>query len=197
MVLLQAIRQTRQVVIPLWAAHSGLSPTASSVIYGIAGLIDLITFYPAGKVMDRHGRRWVAVPCAAVLGISFAAMPFTPAAGTLALTAMIIGIGNGIGSGIVMTLAAGTSPEIGRPKFLGLWRELSDAGQGTGPLILSAVTAAAGLTAGITVTGVAGFAAAAALWSFIPRRPRPPRRQHERPLPAPAQPPASRRRHTP
>lgn len=192
-VLLQAIRQTRQVVIPLWAAHIGLSPTASSVIYGIAGLIDLMTFYPAGKVMDLNGRRWVAVPCAAVLGISFVVMPFTHAASTLTLTAVIMGFGNGIGSGIVMTLAADTSPEIGRPKFLGLWRELSDAGQGTGPLILSAVTAAAGLAAGITVTGVAGFAAAAAMWRFIPRRPRLASRQHERQPPAPAEPSASRR----
>ena len=63
-VLLQAIRQTRQVVIPLWGAHIGLSPTANSVIYGIAGFIDVLTFYPAGKVMDLYGRRWVAVPCA-------------------------------------------------------------------------------------------------------------------------------------
>ena len=51
-VLLQAIRQTRQVVIPLWAAHIGLSPTANSLIYGTAGLVDVSTFYPAGKVMD-------------------------------------------------------------------------------------------------------------------------------------------------
>ncbi|HLK77142.1 MAG TPA: MFS transporter [Streptosporangiaceae bacterium] len=196
-VLLQAIRQTRQVVIPLWAAHIGLPPTASSVIYGIAGLIDLMTFYPAGKVMDLHGRRWVAVPCAAVLGISFVVMPFTHAASTLTLTAVIMGFGNGIGSGIVMTLAADTSPEIGRPKFLGLWRELSDAGQGTGPLILSAVTAVAGLAAGITVTGVAGFAAAAAMWSFIPRPPRPAKRHYERQLPAPAAPSASRRQQRP
>jgi MFS family permease len=35
--LLSAIRQARQVVIPLWAAHIGLSPTANSVIYGAAG----------------------------------------------------------------------------------------------------------------------------------------------------------------
>jgi len=195
-VLLQAIRQTRQVVIPLWGAHIGLSPTANSVIYGIAGFIDLLTFYPAGKVMDLHGRRWVAVPCAAVLGISFLVMPFTHAVGTLALTAMIMGFGNGIGSGIVMTLAADTSPEIGRPKFLGLWRELSDTGQGIGPLILSAVTAVAGLTAGITVSGVVGFAAAAAMWAFIPRRPRLTTRQHRR-LPTPAKPSTSKRRQTP
>jgi MFS family permease len=171
-VLLSAIRQTRQVVIPLWAAHIGLSPTANSIIYGIAGLIDVATFYPAGKVMDTYGRRWVAVPSAAVLGISFILMPFTHAALTLTLAAMIMGFGNGIGSGIVMTLSADVSPEIGRPTFLGLWRELSDAGTGIGPLILSGVTAVAGLIEGITVSGVVGFAAAVTLWAFIPRRPR-------------------------
>src|SRR5579863_2373597 len=187
-VLLQAIRQTRQVVIPLWASHIGLSPTANSVIYGIAAFIDVITFYPAGKVMDTRGRRWVAVPCTAILGASFVAMPFTHAAVTLTLTAMIMGFGNGIGSGIVMTLAADTSPEIGRPKFLGLWRELSDAGQGLGPLILSGVTAVAGLMTGITATGAVGFAAAAAMWRFIPGRPRPAKRQ----LLAPAEPSASK-----
>jgi MFS family permease len=83
---------------------------------------------------------------------------------------MLMGFGNGIGSGIVMTLSADVSPEIGRPTFLGLWRELSDTGQGVGPLILSGVTAVAGLVAGIIASGLVGFAAAAVLWVFIPRR---------------------------
>jgi MFS family permease len=168
--LLSAIRQTRQVVIPLWAAHIGLSPTANSVIYGIAGAIDALTFYPAGKVMDVYGRRWVAVPCVIIMGISFVLMPLTRGAITLACTAMIMGFGNGIGSGIVNTLAADISPAIGRPTFLGIWRELADAGAGVGPVILSAVTAAAGLGAGIVVSGFVGFAAAAALWAWIPKR---------------------------
>ena len=103
-VLLQAIRQTRQVVIPLWAAHIGLSPTANSLIYGTAGLVDVSTFYPAGKVMDLYGRRWVAVPCTLVLGLSFVLMTATHSALTLTLVAMLMGFGNGIGSGIVMTL---------------------------------------------------------------------------------------------
>ena len=166
--LLSAIRQTRQVVIPLWAAHIGLSPTASSVIYGIAGAIDVLTFYPAGKVMDVYGRRWVAVPSAIIMGVAFLLMPLSHGAITLAFTAMIMGFGNGIGSGIVMTLAADISPEAGRPTFLGIWRELADAGSGVGPVILSAVTAIAGLASGIAVSGSVGFAAAAALWTWVP-----------------------------
>jgi MFS family permease len=168
--LLSAIRQTRQVVIPLWAAHIGLSPTANSIIYGIAGAVDVLTFYPAGKVMDTYGRRWVAVPCVLILGVSFMLMPLTHSAVTLTLAAMVMGFGNGIGSGIVMTLAADTSPAVGRPTFLGLWRELADAGSGIGPLILSAVTAAAGLAVGIVISGGVGFVAAAVLWAFVPAR---------------------------
>ncbi len=167
--LLSAIRQTRQVVIPLWAHHIGLSPTTSSIIYGVAGGIDALTFYPAGKVMDVHGRRWVAVPCVIVMGISFLLMPLTHGALTVALVAMVMGFGNGIGSGIVMTLGADASPAVGRPTFLGIWREFADAGAGVGPVILSAVTAAAGLAIGIVASGGIGFLAAAALWVWIPR----------------------------
>jgi MFS family permease len=169
--LLSAIRQTRQVVIPLWAHHIGLSPTTTSIIYGVAGGIDALTFYPAGKVMDVRGRRWVAVPSAIVMGISFVLVPLTHGPVTLALVAMVMGFGNGIGSGLVMTLGADASPAIGRPTFLGIWRELSDAGSGAGPLILSAVTALAGLAAGIIFSGGVGFLAALALWMWIPRRP--------------------------
>ena len=103
--------------------------------------------------MDQHGRRWVAVPCTLILGLSFVLMTTTRSALTLTLVAMLMGFGNGIGSGIVMTLSADVSPEMGGPTFLGLWRELSDTGQGIGPLILSGVTAVAGLAAGSSSAG--------------------------------------------
>jgi MFS family permease len=169
--LLSAIRQTRQTVIPLWASHIGLSPTDSSIIYGIAGAIDALTFYPAGKVMDVHGRRWVAVPCVLIIATAFMLMPLTHGMLTLVLVSMLMGFGNGIGSGIVMTLAADVSPAVGRLTFLGVWRELADAGAGLGPLILSAATGLGGLGFGIDISGGVGFAAAAALWRWIPRSP--------------------------
>jgi len=60
--LVAAVRSTRQAVIPLWADHLALEPSVASLIYGLAGGIDMLVFYPAGKVMDEKGRRWVAVP---------------------------------------------------------------------------------------------------------------------------------------
>ncbi len=167
-VLLSAIRQTRQIVIPLWAHHIGLSSASASMIYGIAGAIDAATFYPAGKVMDHYGRRAVAVPCTVVMCVSFLLMPLTHGFTTLVLVSLLMGMANGIGSGIVMTLGADVSPSVGRPTFLGLWRELADAGSGIGPVILSTVTAAWTLGGGIVVSGLVGLAAAAALWRWIP-----------------------------
>jgi MFS family permease len=168
--LLSAIRSTRQVVIPLWATHIGLDPAQSAVIYGIAGVVDAAIFYPAGYVMDRFGRRWIAVPCVLIMGVSFVLMPLTHAAVSLALVSLIMGFGNGIGSGIVNTLGSDASPAVGRPTFLGIWRELADGGSAIGPLILSLVTGIAGLAVGIVASGFVGFAAAAALARWVPKR---------------------------
>ncbi|WP_370962476.1 MFS transporter [Amycolatopsis sp. cg9] len=93
--LLSAIRQTRQTVVPLWAAHIGLSPTTGSIIYGVAGAVDALTFYPAGKVMDRYGRHWVAVPATLVLGTSFLLMPLAGGATLLTVAAMVMASATG------------------------------------------------------------------------------------------------------
>src|SRR5699024_45988 len=44
---LTALRASRTAVIPLWAEHIGLSPAQASLIYGVAGAVDLIMFYPS------------------------------------------------------------------------------------------------------------------------------------------------------
>lgn len=173
--LVAAIRATRQAVVPLWAEHLGLSPTASSVIYGIAGGVDMLVFYPAGKVMDIFGRRWVTVPSMLVMGLSMMAIPLTQGAATLCLVSCVLGFGNGIGSGMIMTLGADYSPDLGRAQFLGIWRELSDAGSTVGPAVLSAVTAALALGPGIVVSGAVGLAAAAVMWRSVPPKQHPPR----------------------
>jgi len=169
--LLSAIRQSRQVVIPLWATHIGLDESQASIIYGIAGAIDAATFYPAGKVMDRFGRKAVAVPCMVFMGLSFVLMPLSSGFVSLMLVGLLMGFANGIGSGIIMTLGADVSPSVGRPTFLGLWREFADAGAGIGPVLLSLLTAVASLSVGVIATGCIGFAAAAAMWRWIPTPP--------------------------
>jgi MFS family permease len=169
--LVSAVRASRQAVIPLWAEHLGLDATTTSVIYGLSGAVDMLVFYPAGKVMDRRGRAAVAVPSMLIMAAALLLMPWTGSAVTLLLTALLVGFGNGIGSGMIMTLGADYSPSPGRAQFLGVWRFLSDIGSSSGPALLSGVTVVAPLGAGIMVTGLLGTAAAAVLWYWIPRTP--------------------------
>src|SRR5699024_12732069 len=97
-------------------------------------------FYPAGSLMDRKGRRVVAVACLTGLTIGGAVVPFTTSSVWLLVAAFLIGLGDGFGAGLVMTLGADYSPPVGRAKVLARWRLLSGAGMRSGPALISAVT---------------------------------------------------------
>ncbi len=167
--LLSALRASRQVVIPLWADHLGMDPAQASVIYGLSGAIDMLVFYPAGKVMDRRGRLFVAIPSTTIMGIAMLLIPLSASFGGLLLASLLIGFGNGISSGLIMTLGADFSPDRGRGQFLGLWRFIADAGSTGGPVLLSGVTALSTLGAGVSATGFLGFAAAGVFAVVLPR----------------------------
>jgi len=172
--LVGAVRASRQVVIPLWAEHIGLDPQTTSLIFGISGAVDMLLFYPAGSVMDRFGRTWVAVPSMLVLGFAHLLLPLTHSGATLTAVAVLMGIGNGLGAGVIMTLGADASPPVGRAQFLGAFRLFADTGNGVGPFLIAAVTAVAGLAPAVLFMGLTGWAAALAMRRWIPARPQAP-----------------------
>lgn len=169
--LLGAVRAGRLAVIPLWGEQMGLSAATIAVIFGLSSGVDMLLFYPAGKVMDRFGRVWMAVPCMLLMGIGVLLVPLTTDALGLGLAAAVMGLGNGMGSGVGMVLGADASPREGRAAFLGVWRLCVDTGSSTGPLVLGAVTAVAGLTSGVLVVGGLGLLGAAAMHRWVPRGP--------------------------
>jgi MFS family permease len=109
------------------------------------------------------------LPSTLIMGAALMLIPLTAGFTGLLLLVLLIGFGNGISSGLVMTLGADFSPDNGRGQFLGLWRFIADAGQTGGPVLLSAVTAAASLGVGVVATGMLGFAAAAVFAVVLPR----------------------------
>jgi MFS family permease len=163
-----AVRSSRVVLVPLWAAQSGLSASTTAVIFGIAGGVEMLLFYPAGSVMDRFGRVWIAVPCVVVVGLSLGALPLTGTALGIGLLAVVGAIGNGIGSGIVMTLGADVAPVVGRSQFLGGWRFVSVIGGSGAPVLISAVTAVSGLVAACLGIGVLALLGACWIGYWVP-----------------------------
>ncbi|CAM3383738.1 MFS transporter [Isoptericola cucumis] len=167
--LVSAVRGARQTVIPLWGEHLGLDAEVTSLIFGVSGALDMLLFYPAGKVMDRYGRLWVAVPSMLTMA---AALALLPAAGTVAgvtAVAALLGVGNGMGSGIVMTLGADVAPAETRQTFLSVWRLFQDTGDALGPLVLSAGAALGSLAAGVWAAAALGAGSAGALARWVPR----------------------------
>ena len=164
-----AVRSTRQVVLPLWGDSLGLSVETISLVYGLSGAIDMLIFYPAGKIMDIKGRAWIAVPCMVCMALALGLLPLTTGLGSFAAVAMLLGFGNGIGSGIVLTLGVDYSPAQGRAKFLGLWRLMADTGVMSGPILLSVMVAFASLGVGIWSIGAVSLLGAGIFGYSIPR----------------------------
>jgi MFS family permease len=154
------LRASRQAVLPLWADSIGLDAAAVGIIFGIAAGLDMTLFYPAGSISDRFGRKVVAVPCLTILAVGFLLLPLTDSFWTIVPVALLLGFGNGLGSGIVMTLGADFAPARGRAEFLGVWRLVGDVGTAGGPLLAAGVTAAVTLGSSSIVTGVVGLAGA-------------------------------------
>ncbi|WP_455132115.1 MFS transporter, partial [Microbacterium aurum] len=127
----------------------------------------------SGQVMDRFGRLWAALPAMVLMGAGFLALSVThdldAAAMWFALFAAVLGVGNGLSSGILLTLGADVAPQDDPAPFLGSWRTLTDAGGALSPLLVSAIAAALSLSAATAVVGVIGLAGAVAFVRWVPR----------------------------
>jgi MFS family permease len=164
-----AVRAARQTVLPLWANHIGLSATETSLIFAVANAVDMSLFYPSGQIMDRFGRRSIVIPAMVLLGLGMIALPFAHSVAMLGVFAVIMSTGNGIGSGIMMTIGGDVAPADNRTTFLSIWRLIADTGNAAGPLIPAAIAAIATLGIGISITGVVGLVAAGGMGRWLPR----------------------------
>jgi MFS family permease len=167
--ILGAIRTTRQVGLPLWALYISLSPSESSFYIGLAGVLDFALFYTSGQIMDRWGRFWAAVPPLAGLAVLHIFI-FAVHDGTgFLLMAGAMALANGFGSGIILTIGADLAPADARNEFLASYRLITDIGVASAPPVLSLLTNAIGLAAGMATFGGIGLVGAALMWRYIPK----------------------------
>ena len=167
-VSMQFVRSARQVLIPLWGEAIGLDAASIGLAFGLSSALDAAMFYPAGWLMDTRGRKWSLVPSLAILGASLALMPFATTFWAYLAVALLSGLGNGFGTGIIMALGADLSPRTNRGEFLGVWRLLGDAGHAAGPFVFSATTGFFALGATLALAGAVGFAGAAVAAWLLP-----------------------------
>lgn len=170
---LSAVRSARQVVLPLWGLSLGVDSQTIALVVGVSGAIDFALFYASGQVMDRFGRMWAAMPAMLLMGAGFLALSITHDVDApvlwFGLFAAVLGVGNGLSSGILLTLGADVAPAREPAPFLGSWRTLTDAGGAVAPLLVSGITAVASLPIAAAAMGVIGLVGALGFVRWIPR----------------------------
>ncbi len=161
-------RSSRVVVVPLWAESVGLTAAQTALVFGVAGFVEVLLFYPAGSLMDRRGRVWVALPVTVLLGAGLLVLPLTSTLVAVGAVAVVMAVGNGLGSGIVMTLGADAAPAAGRAPFLGVWRLLSLVGHNAAAVVVAALAAVASIGVASVGVGVLTLAGGAWLVRWLP-----------------------------
>ncbi|MEY8656326.1 MFS transporter [Brachybacterium paraconglomeratum] len=172
-------RVNRPVIVPLLGDALGLDPVWISVVFGISAALEILLVIPAGTLMDRYGRSAVAVPCALVMGAGFLLLALlgtvwaggsdTAAVLALLLPSLLIGLGNGLGSGIVMTVGIDVSPAHGRTRYLSWWNTMLGAGRLSAPLLVTAITLLAPVAVAGAATGALCVAGGMWLSRTLPR----------------------------
>jgi MFS family permease len=158
--LLTVLRVGRQLLIPLWGESLGLDATDIGLVVGLAASIDLLMFIPVGYILDNWGRKYSGISCLGILALGLFLVPLSYDFITLAMASMVAGFGNGLGSGINMTLGADFAPKNERGEFLGVWRLVGDVGAFTGPIVMGYIAntfvlaTAFSFSAGLGIVGV-------------------------------------------
>lgn len=152
--VLMMLRSGRQLLFPLFGHSIGLDVVHIGSLVSLSSAIDTMMFYPAGQVMDRKGRKWTSVPGMLLLCLSMVMLPLLPNITGMLSFAVISGLGNGITTGVLLTIGADLAPEVERNQFLGLYRLQLDTGVVLAPVIVGSIAESVSLAASaLTIMG--------------------------------------------
>ena len=157
-----AVRQGRYVAVPLIAAELGLSPSATGGLVAVGTGADLLLFPVSGYLMDRFGRLYAIVPSFTLVTAGLVILAYSNTAVMVAVSGAVMGIGNGMGSGTMLTMASDLAPSEARGQVLSGLAVLQDTGSLLGPVIVGVAADIAGVGASALV--LAGVMVLAMSW---------------------------------
>ena len=153
--LTMAVREGRYVVLPLIGDDLGLSPTAVGALVTVGTAADLMLFPVAGVLMDRVGRLAAMIPSFALIAAGLVILGAADTTFWAVVAGAVMGVGNGLGSGALLTFGSDLAPSEAPGPFLAAIAVIQDAGKVIGPLVVGFVGSAASLgTASFVLAGL-------------------------------------------
>ncbi len=167
--MMQLVRRTRSIIVPLYAANSlGLDVATIGIVISIGSALDTVMFIPAGLILDKFGRKMAIIPSLILQAIGLLILPLATSFAALIGVVSLMGIGNGISAGTMLTLGADLAPKEQPAPFLALWRISSSLGFALGPNVVGAVAALLTLPIASMTAGGIGLLAALIFYRFVP-----------------------------
>lgn len=159
--LVASAREGRHVVVPLIGDELELDAAAIGLLVAVGTAADFVLFPIAGWLMDRFGRLASMVPAFSLMAFGLALLGFADTVTQAVVAGVIMGFGNGLSAGTMLTLSTDLAPADEPGPFIAGFHTLSGAGTFVGPFAVGWVADAHGLgTAALVlaVTLMAGVA---------------------------------------
>jgi MFS family permease len=160
-VLVIAARQGRFLILPLIGSDLGLTAGEIGALVSVGAFADLVLFPLSGLVMDRYGRLFAVGPAFAVMGGGLFLLAAAASTTMVGIAAVVIGIGNGLGSGSMLTLSSDLAPRDAPSEFLAALGTIRDAGRIVGPIVVGVIADTLGLASAAATLGALSLAAVA------------------------------------
>ena len=164
-ILVLTVREGRQTVLPLIGEDLELSATAVGALVAVGAAADLLLFPVSGILMDRFGRLWGMVPAFGLIALGLVALGFAWFARSLTgvvLAGVLMGIGNGMSAGSILTLGSDLAPKDATAEFLAGLAAIQSIGRAIGPVIVGIV--AGSISLGFSAISLAFLSGFAILW---------------------------------
>ena len=162
---LNILRANRSVIVPLWGSALGFQTHFITATFAVTALLDAAIFFISGILMDKRGRLWALVPSLTIMPVAIVVMVLWQTPVGFVVGAALLGLGNGFGSGIVMTTGADLSPATRKADFLGIWQAIVAVGTALGPFIIGWLTDSFSLAVGLWAT--AGIGVLGMVWLVL------------------------------
>ncbi len=162
-----AVRYGRFVILPLIAELIGLGVAEVGLLITIGSAADMILFPASGYLMDRYGRLAAIVPSFTLLGTGLLVLAAAQSYPMMVTAASIIGVGNGLGAGTMLTLSSDLAPQDSPGEFLAALGTIRELGRIVGPLGVGLFADQLGLGSAAVALSLVSFLGVAIMVLFV------------------------------
>lgn len=147
--------QVTNAMLPLYSQDEiGYSATFTGMLFTLMGLATFAMIVPTGFISDKVGRKWAAAPAAVLTTAGFVLFPVSGSVWNLAVSAVLLGLANGLAMGAMTIYTYDFVPRHARAQLQAMRRTAGEMGAMVAPPL-----------AGVAATV---FSAGASFWFFAP-----------------------------